>query len=90
MHFRISIFDAIMGQLESTFTIRVANSLRYQWPLLKLYELEQIQPDTTQITQQLYLGEYMQPICDLCVACRGDDNLESFIGGLVNKLISIK
>ena len=90
MHFRVSIFDAIMGQLESTFTLRVADSLRYQWASLKLYELDQIPPDTTFITQQLSFEEYMEAVCGLCVSCKGEDNLESFIGGLVNRLISTK
>ena len=90
MYFRVSIFDAIMGQLESTFTLRVANSLRFQWPSLKLYELDQIPPDSTPITQLLSFEEYMEAVSDLSVSCKGEDNMESFIGGLVNKLVSIK
>ncbi|KAI6649229.1 hypothetical protein LOD99_11596 [Oopsacas minuta] len=92
---RVSIFDVIMGQLESSFMSRVCSPLKNNWSSLKLPELDQI-PTESLIRKDfnsqhiLSFEEYFKVLTGLCVACQGGQIFEAFIGQLASRLISIR
>ena len=92
--FRVSIFDAIVGQLESSFCSRVSRCLQNKWILLKLPELDQISndilPRRDATFQEHSYDLFVESVLRVCLACQGGELFEGFIGTLTNRLISIK